>query len=83
MLAGDPGRKLILLFVSQAERYFEVIVDRATHASAGEGIWQALASEFTRAVKTGPLGDALVAAVNRCGAATTTTPATARAEPHA
>lgn len=80
-LAGDPGRKLILLFVSQAERYFEVIADRATHSSAGEGIWQALASEFTRAVKTGPLGDALVAAVNRCGA--TTTPATALAEPHA
>src|ERR1700683_2488264 len=35
-MTGDPGRKLILLFVSQAEHYFEVIADRATHQAAAE-----------------------------------------------
>jgi putative membrane protein len=68
-MAGDPGRKLILLFVSQAEHYFEVIADRATHRGAMEGAWEAIATEFTRAAKTGPLGDAVIEAVRRCGVA--------------
>jgi putative membrane protein len=66
-MAGDPSRKLILLFVSQAEHYFEVIADRATNQAVGEGAWEAIATEFTRAAKTGPLGDAVIEAVRRCG----------------
>jgi putative membrane protein len=68
-MAGDPSRKLILLFVSQAEHYFEVIADRATHQAAGESAWEAIATEFTRAAKTGPLGNAVIEAVRRCGLA--------------
>jgi len=72
VMAGDPSRRLILLFVSQAEHYFEVIADRVTHQAAGEGAWETIASEFTRAAKTGPLGNAVIEAVQRCGAATAT-----------
>jgi putative membrane protein len=68
-MTGDPGRKLILLFVSQAEHYFEVIADRATHQAAAEGTWEAIATEFTGAAKTGPLGNAVIEAVRRCGVA--------------
>jgi putative membrane protein len=68
-LAGDPKRKLILLFVSQAEHYFEVIADRTSHQAAGEDTWAAIATDFTREAQAGPLSDALVAAVQRCGAA--------------
>lgn len=78
-LAGDPRRKLILVFVSQAEHYFEVIADRATHQAAGEGAWEAIVTAFTRAAQSGPLGDALVAAVQGCAA---TAAVTASPEPH-
>ena len=68
-MAGDPGRKLILLFVSLAEHYVEVIADRATHLAAAEDAWETIVTEFVRAAKTGHLADALVEAVQRCGAA--------------
>jgi putative membrane protein len=65
-LSGDPGRKLILLFVSQAEHYFEVIADRASHQAAGEGTWREIVAAFTHAAQSGPLCDALLEAVQNC-----------------
>ena len=65
-LSGDPGRKLILLFVSQAEHYFEVIADRASHEAAGEETWRKIVAAFTHTAQTGPLCDALLEAVQNC-----------------
>jgi putative membrane protein len=68
-MAGDPHRKLILLFVSRAEHYVEVIADLATHQAVAEGAWETIVADFTRAAKKGPLVAALEAAVTSCGAA--------------
>ena len=79
-MAGDPHRKLILVFVSRAEHYVEVIADLATHQAVAEGTWAKIVADFTRAAKTGPLVAALEAAVTRCGAAAQA-PDPARREP--
>lgn len=79
-MAGEPGRKLILLFVSLAEHYIEVIADLATHQAVADGTWDAIVTDFVRAAKTGRLADALVAAVESCSAAADA-PNAARREP--
>lgn len=79
-MAGEPGRRVVLLFVSLAEHYVEVIADRTTDQAAPEGAWEALVADFTRAAQSGRLADALVDAVQRCGAVLDTHPSAATLE---
>jgi putative membrane protein len=66
-LHETADRHGVLLFVSVAERYVEVIADRGIHAKVPEGAWDAIVADFTRTVRAGRVADGFVAAIERCG----------------
>jgi len=57
----------LLLFVSVAERYVEIIADAGIHARAGAGSWEQVIAAFRAAVARGELVDGLVVAIAACG----------------
>jgi len=66
-VARGSHRNRILLFVSLAERYVEIIADRGTHALAPEGTWDKIVGDFVATVKAGHVADGILAAVEACG----------------
>lgn len=61
------NRSGVLLFVSVAEHYVEVIADEGIHARAPEGTWHKLVADFTGRVKAGQIGEGFIEAVNAIG----------------
>lgn len=59
----------LLLFVSLAERYVELLADRSLHALVGQQTWDRIVGELTASARTQPLAEALLAAIASCGAA--------------
>ena len=57
----------ILLFVSVAERYVEIIADSGIHARMQDGEWDAIVGQFVRYVKAGEVAQGFVTALNACG----------------
>lgn len=57
----------VLLFVSVAERYVEIIADAGIHAHMQDGEWDAIISQFVRYVKSGQVADGFVDALMACG----------------
>jgi putative membrane protein len=53
----------LLLFVSEAERYVEILVDRGIAARVGEGEWRAVIADFVAAVAAGHVAAALTGAI--------------------
>jgi putative membrane protein len=68
VMADGTHRMRILLFVSIGERYVEIIADHATHAIAPEGTWNRIVDDFVAAMKSGRIGNGIVAAIESCGA---------------
>lgn len=66
-LAATDGRNGVLLFVSAAERYVEIIADRAADRAAPAGFWAETVTAFTTEVRAGRTADGFVAAVERIG----------------
>jgi putative membrane protein len=62
----DPDRRRILLFVSLAERYVEVVADHATHADAPGIAWHKIVDDFLSAIKAGRLAEGALAALAAC-----------------
>jgi putative membrane protein len=60
-------RSGVLLFVSVAEHYVEVIADEGIHARVPEGTWHAVVRAFTARVKAGQIGEGFIEAVNAIG----------------
>ena len=58
----------VLLFVSVAERYVEILADRGIHARVPEGAWAGIVARFTEEVQAGRIADGFVAAIAGCGA---------------
>lgn len=54
----------VLLYVSVAERYVEIIADASVHARAAPGTWTAIVASFTGAVRDGRIADGFEAAIN-------------------
>jgi putative membrane protein len=67
-LHTTAGRTGVLIFVSVAEHYAELIADRAVDAKAPEGAWRAIVDELTKKIGEGRAADGFVAAVAACGA---------------
>ncbi|MGH7839444.1 MAG: hypothetical protein ACREQC_16690 [Candidatus Binataceae bacterium] len=67
--AGEPDRPHVLIFVSLAEHYAEVIADHATHARASGDAWHKIVDDLISALKAGRLADGALTAVEACGAA--------------
>lgn len=58
----------VLIFVSVAERYAEIVADSGINAKVAPAVWQDAVGAALEAIKDGRIGDGLVAAVGRCGA---------------
>jgi putative membrane protein len=67
-LHETPERGGLLLFVSEAEHYVEIIADRGIDEKVAPGAWDAIVAEFTTQVRAGKVADGFVAATAACGA---------------
>jgi putative membrane protein len=59
----------VLLFVSLAERYVEIVADKGIHEKLGEARWKGIIDAFVTEVRQGRVVDGFVAAIGACGAA--------------
>ena len=67
-LHTTEGRTGVLLFVSVAERYAEVLADAGIHKEVPEAEWQGIVDSLTVAIGDGRPADGFVAAINAIGA---------------
>jgi len=57
----------ILIFVSEAERYVEILVDRGISSRLGNDTWQAMVHVFTRQVREGQTLQGFLGCIHACG----------------
>lgn len=57
----------VLIFVSEAERYVEIIVDHGISERIGNETWAAIVAEFTTAVGRGETLQGFLACIEACG----------------
>ena len=67
-LHTTTGRTGVLIFVSVAERYAEVLADVGIDAKVPAGTWQAIVDDLTRKIGEGRAADGFVAAITAAGA---------------
>lgn len=58
----------ILLFVSEAERHVEILVDRGISDRISDTVWQNIVDTFIGDVRQGRIAEGLIAAVDACAA---------------
>ncbi len=56
----------LLLFISEAERYVELLADAKTHAAVGEVEWNRIVGQFVARMRAGAPVEAVIDAVNAC-----------------
>ena len=61
------GRTGVLIFVSVAERYAEILADAGIHAKVPDGTWQGIVDEMTAHIGDGRTTDGFVTAIERVG----------------
>jgi putative membrane protein len=66
-LDTTAGRTGVLLFVSVAERYAEIIADTGLHKKVEQSAWQGIIDELTAEIGAGRADNALVQAIGRIG----------------
>lgn len=66
-LQNTEGRTGILVFVSAAERYVEVIADMGINDVVPDGTWDKVVSDFVTKVKAGQYTQGFIAAIEDCG----------------
>lgn len=66
-LAATRERNGLLLFVSAAERYMEIIADKGINDAVATGTWEAIVQDFTRKIYQGEITEGFVEAINACG----------------
>lgn len=62
---GETG---MLIFVSEAERYVEILVDRGISARLPDATWEPIIAAFTEQVRKGETLQGFVGCIERCGA---------------
>jgi putative membrane protein len=67
-LSSTKDRTAVLLFVSVAEHYVEIIADRGIQAHADAKVWDAIVADFTAKVRAGQVADGFIAAIDACTA---------------
>lgn len=67
-LDSSVGRSGVLVYVSVAERYAEIIADQGLHGKVSAGEWQAIVDEMTSLIGREKPGDAIAGAVTKVGA---------------
>ncbi|HEY9148880.1 MAG TPA: TPM domain-containing protein, partial [Gammaproteobacteria bacterium] len=66
-LHHTEGRTGVMLFVSVAEHYVEVLADKGINDAVPAGTWDWVVAEFVARVKEGRVADGFVNAVEACG----------------
>lgn len=66
-LHTTDGRTGVLIFVSAAERYAEILADAGIHGKVSAGTWQAIVDDLTGAIGDGRAGDGFVKAIEAVG----------------
>ena len=66
-LNTTAGRTGVLIFVSVAERYAEILADAGIRQKVPEGAWQEIVDEMTAEIGRGRTADGFVAAIERVG----------------
>jgi putative membrane protein len=66
-LHSTAGRTGVLLYVSVAERYVEVLADTGIHQRVPKADWQGIVDRLTNDIARGRAGDGFVAAVEAIG----------------
>lgn len=61
---GETG---VLLFVSEAEHYVEIIADRGINNQVEQKEWQAIIDAFVAAIKSGNTQKGFIECITRCG----------------
>jgi putative membrane protein len=61
------GRTGVLLFVSAAERYVEILADQGIHQRVEQGTWDGIVADFVRHVRQGQVTEGFLAAIASCG----------------
>lgn len=62
--SGETG---VLIFVSEAERYVEILADRGIDRFVEAGHWQAIVDEFVLKIKAGDTCQGFETCLHRCG----------------
>jgi putative membrane protein len=65
-LSSTKERTGVLLFVSVAEHYVEIIADRGVQAHVDPGVWDKIIADFTQKVRAGQVTDGFIAAIAAC-----------------
>ncbi len=68
-LSSTKERTGVLLFVSDAEHYVEIIADRGIQQHIDNAVWERIVADFVRSVRAGKIADGFVAAIEECTAA--------------
>jgi putative membrane protein len=63
--AGATG---VLIFVSEAERYVEILVDQGIASQIDNSAWESIIATFTKQVKQGETLQGFITSVEACGA---------------
>lgn len=63
--AGATG---VLIFVSEAERYVEILVDQGIASQIDNSTWESIIATFTKQVKQGETLQGFITSVEACGA---------------
>lgn len=58
----------IMIFVSVAERYVEIIADSGISAKVDTEVWRDVVAEFVANIRANEIAKGYLAAINRCGA---------------
>jgi putative membrane protein len=66
-LHTTAGRTGVLIFVSLAERYAEILADAGIHKKVPQAIWQAIVDDLTHKISEGRPADGFIAAIERSG----------------
>lgn len=66
-LHTTAGRTGVLIFVSVAERYAEVLADSSINAKVGSGTWQSIVDRLTAELGEGRASDGFVHAIEAAG----------------
>lgn len=67
-LSSTRNRTGVMLFVSLAERYVEIIADRGIQQHVDNPVWRTIVDAFTSEVRAGRIADGVVKAIEACTA---------------
>ena len=66
-LHHTEGGTGILIFVSEAERYVEILVDRGISSRIDNSAWEAIVANFTEQVHDGQVLEGFLGCIEACG----------------